>query len=227
MEEPLPLWRRTGVRIGAVAIAIPVLAVAWYLGSPLFLDETVIEEFPVAAPAESDVGTASVPAAATSDGDAIDTAVDDDADPSEEDMTDDASEATAAPEPPPTSSGAVEAGPIALFDGEFRDADASHRGSGTATIYELEDGSRVLRFENLDVTNGPDLHVILSPTGSVENRDDVMTAGYVDLGGLKGNKGDQNYEIPADFDLSGDVTVTIYCQPFHVVFSTASLAASE
>ena len=50
-----------------------------------------------------------------------------------------------------------------------------------------------------------------------------MTAGCVDLGRLKGNNGDQNHDLPPDFDLSGDVTVTIHCQPFHVVLSTASL----
>jgi hypothetical protein len=111
------------------------------------------------------------------------------------------------------------------LSGSFAGADRSHQGSGDVTIYELEDGSRVLRFENLDVTNGPDLHVIVSPVGDPQSRDDVSAAGYIDLGSLKGNLGDQNYEIPADFDLAQAGSIVIYCQPFHVIFATAALAS--
>jgi hypothetical protein len=82
----------------------------------------------------------------------------------------------------------------------------------------------VLRFEDLDVTNGPDLHVILTPVAAASSRDDVHAPGYVDLGGLKGNKGDQNYDVPLDLDLEREWTVVIYCVPFHVIFSTAPLS---
>lgn len=75
------------------------------------------------------------------------------------------------------------------------------------------------------MTNGPDLHVILSPVASAASRQDVMADGYIDLGGLKGNRGDQNYELPDGVDLeAGDWTVVIYCQPFHVIFATAALS---
>jgi len=96
------------------------------------------------------------------------------------------------------------------------DADAFHRGSGTVTLYELADGSQVLRFEDIDVTNGPQLHVFISPSA-----DDVMGEGYIDLGPLRGNVGSLNYEIPAGVDVPDNFTVVIYCVPFHVVFSTA------
>ena len=59
---------------------------------------------------------------------------------------------------------AQQASVVKLKTGNFRDADSFHRGSGQATIYRGPDGSRVLRLENLDVTNGPDLHVIITPT---------------------------------------------------------------
>ena len=101
------------------------------------------------------------------------------------------------------------------------DADNFHQGSGTATIYELDDGSRVLRFEDFEVTNGPDLHVLLVPHGNPQTQDDIT--GYLDLGSLKGNIGDQNYELPDDLDLSQYGSVVIYCVPFHVLFSAASL----
>jgi hypothetical protein len=118
---------------------------------------------------------------------------------------------------------AQQLGPVRLKSGNFRDQDSFHKGSGEATIYRGPDGSLVLRLENLDVTNGPDLHVILSPHGNPNNRNDLKTPGYVDLGKLKGNKGDQNYPIPDDVDVDAQRSVTIYCQPFHVIFSVASL----
>ncbi len=114
--------------------------------------------------------------------------------------------------------------PVALLSGMFKDADARHQGSGDATIYQLADGTNVLRVENLDVTNGPDLHVFLAPVEDADRREDVMAEGYLDLGELKGNKGDQNYIILGSFDPSKEWTVVIYCVPFHVIFSTAPLA---
>ena len=82
----------------------------------------------------------------------------------------------------------------------------------------------MLRLEDFSVTNGPRLHVYLSnhpnPTGSSQTRGD----GYTDLGGLKGNKGNQNYDIPEYVDISEANSVVIYCVPFRVVFSVAPLA---
>ena len=71
------------------------------------------------------------------------------------------------------------------------------------------------------VTPGPDLHVLLVPAEDPASRDDVT--GYVDLGSLKGNIGDQNYDIPTDVDIAEYGSVVIYCQPFHVLFSVATL----
>jgi len=89
-------------------------------------------------------------------------------------------------------------------------------GSGTATIYQLDDGSHVLRLEDFEVTNGPDLHVFLIPQdGSMD--------GSVDLGSLKGNIGDQNYELPVGVDITQFGSVMIYCVPFSVTFATAAL----
>jgi hypothetical protein len=77
----------------------------------------------------------------------------------------------------------------------------------------------VLRLEDLKVTNGPDLHVLLMV--DPEGRD--KSQGYLDLGKLKGNIGNQNYPIPDDTDISIYNAVMIYCEPFDVVFSTAPL----
>jgi hypothetical protein len=187
--------KRRLVTIGVV-IAIPVLALGWWLGSPLFLDNEVSEEFPMSAGAEvpDDMTPEEVEAEMEEAADAPDVE-------SEEPMPD--------PEP------------IALRSGGFKDFDEFHMGSGEATIYELDDSSTVLRLSDFEVTNGPDLHVLLVPDPDPQNRDEV--AGYVDLGSLKGNIGDQNYEIPADVDIDEYGSVVIYCQPFHVLFSVATL----
>ena len=76
-------------------------------------------------------------------------------------------------------------------------------------------------------TNGPDLRVVLSPHQSPDSRGDVKLPGYVDLGKLKGNKGDQNYNIPDDVDIDAQGSVVIYCEPFAVVFSVATLRDEE
>ena len=107
--------------------------------------------------------------------------------------------------------------------GSFKDADAFHRGSGKATIYRTPDGNHLLRLEDLDVTNGPALHVVLSTHPDPERSEQVKQEGYVDLGDLKGNRGNQNYPIPAGVDISIHKSVVIYCYPFAVVFSVATL----
>ncbi len=113
--------------------------------------------------------------------------------------------------------------PTVLVMGSFIDIDPIHGAEGSATIYELPDGDRVLRFEDFRSKNGPDLHVYLSteaPTSTFAG----LGADEIHLGALKGNVGNQNYDIPADVDLSEYRSVVIYCVPFHVVFSTAAFA---
>lgn len=190
------MTRRRLLTAGGI-LAIPVLAAAWWLGSPLFLDTEVNEAFPRAAVAE-------IPAGMT-------------AEEVEAEMEMAANEPDSSVEEDMPESG----GPVAIVSGQFQGSDDFHQGSGTATIYELEDGSHVLRLEGFEVTNGPDLHVLLVPDPDPASRDEV--AGYLDLGSLKGNIGDQNYEIPPDVDLSEFGSVVIYCVPFHVLFATATL----
>ncbi|MDE2941399.1 MAG: DM13 domain-containing protein [Chloroflexota bacterium] len=117
-------------------------------------------------------------------------------------------------------------GVSAVKQGQFRDADSFHRGSGDATIFATPGGNHLLRLEDLNVTNGPALHVLLATHPDPADSGDVKSDGYVDLGPLKGNRGNQNYPIPADVDVSAANSVIIYCKPFSVVFSVAPLAAS-
>ena len=111
--------------------------------------------------------------------------------------------------------------PVVLSQGAFRSLD--HDTTGRAVVLELADGSHVLRFEDLETLNGPDLHVYLSevPAGP-----DVHAYGerFIDLGKLKGNVGSQNYRIPAGTDLSRFRSAVIWCKRFAVGFGVAPLA---
>ena len=202
----MEMTRNRKLLIGAI-VAVPVLALAWWLGSPLFLDKEVNEEFPDAAAATQEETTTTTEAQMVETTDTPD-------------VTTEAMEETTTTEA--GADDAMESGAIVLATGHFEDIDNLHQGSGTATIYELEDGSHLLRLEDFEVTNGPDLHVYLVPAANPTG-DDIVD--YVELGeGLKGNIGNQNYEIPADADPAGFGSVVIYCQPFHVIFSFANLS---
>ncbi len=113
--------------------------------------------------------------------------------------------------------------PTVIAMGSFIDIDPIHGAVGTASIYELPDGERILRFEDFRSKNGPDLHVYLSteaPTSTFAG----LGENEVHLGELKGNVGNQNYELPSEIDLGSYRSVVIYCRPFRVVFSTAEFS---
>lgn len=101
-----------------------------------------------------------------------------------------------------------------------------HASSGTVKILELPDGSRILRLEGLDTSDGPDLRVWLSDAPVIEGLAGwhVFDDGaYLDLGVLKANKGDQNYAIPAATVLGDYRSVSIWCARFAVSFAAAEL----
>jgi len=102
-----------------------------------------------------------------------------------------------------------------------------HRTSGTITVLALPDGSRVLRIENLDTSDGPDLKVWLSDAKVVTGKAGwhVFDDGrYRALGDLKGNHGNQNYPVPADVRLGDFRSAVIWCDRFNVSFGAAALA---
>ena len=153
-----------------IAIVVVIgLPLAWYLVSPLFIDNVVDEGLPVSGADGENV-------AVESDGQV----------------------------------GSLES----VVSGFFVDADSFHKVSGTATVLD-EGGKKYLRFEDFESTNGPDLFVYLATDESAED--------FVDLGRLKGNVGNQNYEIPADVDLSEHDEVLIWCKAFSVLFGSAEL----
>ena len=284
--------------IAAVVVAIPVLALAWWLGSPLFINKTVDEEFPYSVGAVVPEGMTRAQVDQTMATMAMmDTETMTEAMPSltpdemmtaamgsmtpetmaaviasmTPEMQSDVAEAMAESVPgmspetvagmmgsmtPEMMAGMMESiapemaavlaetmtpemmaqvagmapevmasmSPAALKRGMFRDADSFHRGEGSATLYELPDGSHVLRFEDFRVTNGPDLRVLLAVHPDPQARNEVQGPGYVELGKLKGNIGNQNYPLPDGLSPDDYGSVVIYCKPFHVVFSVAPLS---
>lgn len=169
------LWRRSfaghPVRIGAAATAMAAAAaIAWYLGSPLFLTTYRDEAVPTVA----------------------------------------------APPGQPAAGVPVRT----LASGELRIVDSLHNGTGPVKLVEVG-GRHFVRFENVAIQNGPDLHVYLSPdTGGR-----YVDATSLYLGSLKATNGSFNYEIPAGADLSRYRSVVVWCRAFAVLFTWADLAA--
>jgi Electron transfer DM13 len=95
--------------------------------------------------------------------------------------------------------------------------DGIHNAEGLAKVIVLDEGNSFLRLENFRATNGPDLYVYLST--------DKSASDFVSLGRLKGNIGNQNYEIPEETELSKYDTVLIWCRAFSVLFGSAELKA--
>jgi hypothetical protein len=192
---------------GVVLVFLIAAPIGWYLLSPLFITHTVNENFPVAqaAPIQSRASTTMqqeapmqtmVPEATT------------------EVMIHAETMTSASPSPAPSE-------PLALKSGAFHAVE--HEGRGTATIYQLPDGKHVLRLENFNVLNGPDLYVWLSTASNANDGHTILNHEYVSLGRLKGNEGNQNYELPADLNIDVYNSVTIWCQRFGVNFATAPL----
>lgn len=276
--------------IAAVVVAIPALALAWWLGSPLFLNKTVDEEFPFSvgavvpegmtrAQVDQTMATMAMMEEVVSEGmpeaeasyrtaDEMMASVMENMTPEmmagaiegmTPEMQAEVAETMAAAVPGMTPEMVAEAietmtpetmtavmqnmtpemmaqvaammpemmaasGPVAVKRGTFRDADSFHKGEGSATVYTLPDGSHVLRFEDLRVTNGPDLRVILASHPDPMSRGNVHSGEYVELGKLKGNIGNQNYTFPEGLSPDDYNSVIIYCKPFQVIFSVAPLS---
>jgi hypothetical protein len=100
-----------------------------------------------------------------------------------------------------------------------------HQTSGRATVYQQADGKLLLRLTNFKTSNGPDVHVVLIAAKDADDDANFLNSdtARVELGNLKGNEGDQNYEIPKGTDLSKFQTVSIYCERFNANFGAAPL----
>ena len=199
MSRKKAIW----LGVGGVVVVVAVVALLLFQPWLLFIDDEVDE----ADDAGSVVGTAS-----------------------------EGLSQTAFPDAPPTDGTTPDDGTsddeprrVELAAADF--IDAEHGTSGRAVIYLRDDGSRYLRLEGFETSNGPDVHVWITDQrsgGDCEGCSDSWgiydDGDYVKLGSLKGNIGDQNYEIPGDADLGDMKSVVIWCDRFNVAFGTAAIA---
>ena len=215
-------------KVAVPAVTVGLLGVAWlafgYFGvHTAFIDDTVEEALPTfetpaveAAMPDDAVVVIDDQPAPSNDTDTADTA---DAQPG------DAEVAQAVDDSTPTADDAVVAEPaeadqaapgeiVTEYAGQFSGT-SRYDVSGEAIVLGNGTDQRFLRFENFESNNGPDLNVYLV------NPDDPSD--FIDLGDLKGNVGDQNYEIPAGIDLERYSQVSIWCVRFSVGFGSADL----
>jgi hypothetical protein len=120
----------------------------------------------------------------------------------------------------PMSSTSASVSDRELASGSFRALE--HQTKGTAHLLQLADGRFIVRLVGLDTSNGPDLRVYLSRHAADRGLNGYGDS-YVDLGALKGNRGDQNYRVPSGMDITQFHSVVIWCRRFTVGFGVAPL----
>jgi hypothetical protein len=178
--------------VRVLVLITPFLLVSWWLISPFFRDEVVNTDFATSIASERSRDDGTTPST------------------------------TAPPSPPtpaPSASEPPPSGPVLLGSGAIAGL-AGHDGTGVAGIFRLEDDSLVLRLEQLDIDNGPDLRLYLVPGADRRAPED----GSHYFGDLQGNVGNQTYEIPPSFAVTpGPWTVLVWCEAFTVEFVAATM----
>jgi hypothetical protein len=211
------LWLRVPPVVRVIVLVVPFVIVNWWLISPYFSDDVVEEEF--ATSISQQLG--STDEAATAPATEVEGASDSDAAPLATEAPPATDAGSAPEEPSATEDEPLPAPdtPVLLGAGQFVGL-AGHSGTGDAGILQNPDGSLVIRFENFDIENGPDLEVYLVPGADQTS----LPEGSIHLGELKGNIGDQNYELPSGTELApGAYTVLVWCEAFSVEFVGATI----
>ena len=195
-------------RLAVILVAAVILAAGWFFVSPLFIDEMVDEDFDFVL----ESGGLNLEAVMSMP------------ETKRQSMMQEIMDAAAnAPDVSSTESMPPNS-PRVVAQGRFVDADVVHKGSGQVTLYQLPNDRHLIRFEDFRTTNGPALVVYLGKHPSPMQAADVVDGGYVSLGKLKGNVGNQNYAIPEHTDVLEYNSVVIWCELFGVLFSPANLS---
>ena len=181
--------RTSALVVAGLVVALPV---GWYLGSPIFLRNTLVEPPPIVAAAAPSASIRPSPAPSAA-----------------------ASTRPTAPPPATPTPTAEPFSPRTVAIGEFSGTDDFHFGSGTASIVEVEPGRFHLRLEDFSVRNGPDLFVYLSPSA------DGWTEEAIELGRLKATDGSFGYDLPEGVDPATFRSAIIWCKQFSQLFATA------
>jgi hypothetical protein len=214
---------RKRVKIGIITAIVIIIGVGtYYLASPLFISTEVNEPLPTSA-VESEVYQKFI---TMSEEEKLDTAKQMSPEEREEIMTtaskinnsvNESMDQIPQQQQQQTQNTIITAS--TLRTGSFVGVgDGIHNAEGEAKVIPFQnENSNILRLENLRVTNGPDLYVYLAT--------DKTASDFVNVGKLKANNGNQNYDIPAGTDLTNYDTVLIWCRPFSVLFGSAELSS--
>jgi hypothetical protein len=214
---------RKGVKIGITTAIVIIIGVGtYYLASPLFISTEVNEPLPTSA-VESEVYQKFI---TMSEEEKLDTAKQMSPEEREEIMTtaskinnsvNESMDQIPQQQQQQTQNTIITAS--TLRTGSFVGVgDGIHNAEGEAKVIPFQnENSNILRLENLRVTNGPDLYVYLAT--------DKTASDFVNVGKLKANNGNQNYDIPAGTDLTNYDTVLIWCRPFSILFGSAELSS--
>lgn len=186
--------------IAGIVVAGAVFVIVWFEPQKLFIDERVDEPLPTVVATTTTTTPTTTTTAAPS-------------------VTATTSEVAST-----TTTTTTTVPPQAVVVHESSLINSGKDGTGKVLVIEQPDGSRLIRFEDLDVSNGPDLVIILSKAELTPDRDAYHLADFVSLGDLKGNQGNQNYEISADIDLAEYRTVAIWCRRFNYTFNAATIS---
>lgn len=203
MRHWLAEHRTTAITAAVGVAALVAVVLVWFQPQKVFIDTVIDETIPGDVAAQASTETASTTTTPTSEAPA---------------QTPDDATPTTQPQPPATTV-PPSSEPLVLSDSDL--VGVAHEGSGRALILELETGEQLVRFEDLDVSNGPDLLVILSPSPVIDRQDTYADGDFLDLGPLKGNQGNQNYEIPGGTDLTQYGSIVIWCRRFNTTFNAA------
>ncbi len=191
------MLKQPAVRAAVLGVALVTTATAFYFIAPVFVNEAPLSGYPTLAYIPTRTPKPTLP-------------------PTE------VPTATAEVQTNETTSLVLEGeASLVLLSGEFYDV--AHDGSGSASVHLTEDQQVVLRLEDFQVEDGPDLHVYLTAQDPVVHTEGEPLADAIDLGELKGLVGDQTYVLPDDLVIENYNSVVIWCVPYNVPFVAASL----
>jgi Electron transfer DM13 len=205
---------RKGIKFGIIGAIVIIIGVgAFYLASPLFISTEIDEPLPEGAELPAPPPSSQFQEfMAMNEGERIEAGSQMNEQEKNQIMLEFAGLNTSIDEPMSQGSEINDS----LLTGSFVGVgDGIHDTQGVAKVIPVEGGGNVLRLEDLVVTNGPDLYVYLST--------DKSASDFVNLGRLKANMGNQNYEVPEGTDLTKYDTVLIWCKAFSVLFGSADL----
>lgn len=212
--------RKRLIVLGALALVLFATAMAVFQPWLIFVNTEVNDEIPTVSAAQSNASASTqAPQSGTQTG-AMHSNGPQSGTASPEAVASTPTQAAPAPESEP----AAPAGPVLVAQGSL--ISHEHETSGNVSVFRLPDGSHQLALEGLETTTGPDVHVWLSQAPVIEGFDGWFTAAnysHLDLGELKGNRGNQVYTIPADANIADWSSITLWCEAFSVSFGAAEL----